>query len=362
MKNTIKLKFPKGIKYAGANSKTLVSALTGTSSKKDLAIQLKKIEAVNDLPVNERPDIISDLSIYNSGTSLYKHILNYFPDFIVSTLPVYQCKRTNGQISQNELLEITHEQIEAGIGFLTIHPTPNRLLIKLAQRRRVPWTSRGGAIVMKDLLSSNPADDNVYIKILDDLISLAKKNDVVISIGASYRSANVFDSLDECQIEEFRSQKSIGEYIENNGVKVIVEGPGHSTPQKLKLIADYYNEMSFPVMPLGPIPTDTAIGQDHISSAIGAVILGLYNSVDIITAVTREEHTGGIPSIKSTIEALQAAKIAAHIIDIAKLEDLSEDNKIVSFREQHQTCIYGKTNAGCSRCMDVCPLQFVTSM
>src|ERR1700743_1188128 len=98
MKNKIGLKYPNGVKFVGGGCKTLVSALIGTSSKKDLSNQLKKIEAINDLLPNERPDIISDLSIFYSGTSLFKHILNSFPDFIVSTLPIYQCEQINGKI------------------------------------------------------------------------------------------------------------------------------------------------------------------------------------------------------------------------------------------------------------------------
>lgn len=116
--------------------------------------------------------------------------------------------------------------------------------------------------------------------------------------------------------------------------------------------------MGYPIMPLGPIPTDIAIDQDHISSAIGATILGMLDCVDIITAVTREEHTGKIPTLESSIEAIKASKIAAHIIDLNKLEDYSADDDIVRYRTDHQTCIYGKNSSGCSRCAHVCPLEY----
>lgn len=357
-KHTASLFYRKGMKSAGPDSRTLVSVLTGATSPKDKSNQLKKIEAINNLSTSERPDIISDLSLENSKTSLYKEILNGYPDYIVSTLPIYQCKTKVGFIDDQELLAITQEQIECGVSFITIHPTVNYSIMQLAQKRMVPWTSRGGVMVMKDLSARNFLVDNIYLRILDNIITSALKANVAISIGASFRSANIFDSLDECQLEEFKLQKEIADYIHERGVDVIIEGPGHSSPKQLKRIAKHYKAMGYPIMPLGPIPTDVALGQDHISSAIGATILGMLNCVDIVTAVTREEHTGKIPTTESSIEAIKASKVAAHIINMNKLEDYKEDQEIVNHRIKYQTCIYGKKNSGCSRCSHVCPLEY----
>ncbi len=355
-KKKISLYYKNGEKSAGENSKTLISVLTGATSPKDVTKQLKKIELINSLPLSERPDIISDLSLQNSQASLYKTIIKEYPDYAVSTLPIYQCKSNCGIIEDNELLAITQEQIESGVSFITIHPTPNKKMMQFAQERIVPWTSRGGAMVMKDLSIRSFSTDNIYLRIIDDIIKIAKKHKTVISIGASFRSANILDSLDKCQIEEFKVQKEIADYIYERGVNIIIEGPGHSAPKELKNISKYYQEMGYPIMPLGPVPTDIAIGQDHISSAIGATLLGILDCVDIIAAVTREEHTGKVPSIESSIEAIKASKIAAHIIDMHKLGDYSEDEVIANYRAIHQTCVYGKKNAGCSRCAHVCPL------
>lgn len=356
MKRNTSLFYKKGVKSIGNNCKTLVSVLTGATSGKDVVNQLKKIEKISYLDSIYQPDIISDLSLENSKSFLYKNIIENFPDYIVSTLPIYQCKINNRLVDHEELLAITQEQIEEGVSFITIHPTANYGIMQMAQKRYVPWTSRGGAIVMNDISQRGFIMDNVYVRILDDIIKIAKKYKTVISIGASFRSANIFDSMDECQIEEFTLQKFIADYIYERGVEVIIEGPGHSSPKKLQDVAKYYQQIGYPIMPLGPIPTDTAIGEDHISSAIGATILGMLNCVDIVTSVTREEHTGKIPSIESSIEAIKASKIAAHIIDLNKLEDYSNDKIIVQHRADHQTCIYGKKSSGCSRCAHVCPL------
>ncbi|WP_413774556.1 phosphomethylpyrimidine synthase ThiC [Janthinobacterium sp. GMG2] len=107
---------------------------------------------------------------------------------------------------------------------------------------------------------------------------------------------------------------------------------GHARPKDIKRLAVLLRASGTPIMPLGPIPTDTAIGQYHISSAIGAVLLGLEGCAHILAAVTREEHTGGIPSVESTIEAIAAARVAARVIDLDQLDDDESDQSIVNAR------------------------------
>lgn len=105
-------------------------------------------------------------------------------------------------------------------------------------------------------------------------------------------------------------------------------------------------------MPLGPIPTDIAVGMDHISSAIGATIMGLEGCAHILAGVTREEHTGGRPTINSTIESIRATQIAAHIIDIHNLNETAMDMEIARSRAEKNTCVVGETGC-CNRCEDI---------
>lgn len=109
-------------------------------------------------------------------------------------------------------------------------------------------------------------------------------------------------------------------------------------------------------MPLGPIPTDLAIGQDHISAAIGATLLGLEGAAHMIAAVTREEHTGGVPDINATIEAVAASRVAARVIDLHRHGPSPQDIAVVQDRKAHRTCVVGRVVPGCSRCGDACPL------
>jgi phosphomethylpyrimidine synthase len=245
--------------------------------------------------------------------------------------------------------------MELGVGLLTIHPTPTRDLIELARRRHVPWTSRGGGLVIGDLLAGD-RPDNVYKQILPDLISHAQRVKTVLSIGATFRAANIFDTLDRAQQGEIAEQLSLADSLRRAGVGVIVESPGHARPRDIIRAAKLLSQRGFPIMPLGPIPTDVAIGQDHISSAIGATLMGMHGAAHILAAVTREEHTGGVPTIESTLEAVEAALVAAHIIDIEMLDMVTEDLNIVTERASQATCIAGKASQGCARCASTCPL------
>lgn len=358
MTKTVEFKKGAIVKTAGPVSNTLVSALVGISALKGYKKQIEKIHAIAKLPSFQSPDIITDLSLIKiKENPIYSFILRTYPEFIVSTLPIYLCNIKNASVDHNELLDIIHHQAESGISMITIHPTPNKKLIRMAQGRLVPWTSRGGGIVINDLIQRKFSVDNAYLRIIDDIIKIANKFKLVISIGASFRSANIFDSYDSTQAEEFLVQRNVADYLSDRGIQVIIEGPGHSSPQKIKQISKEYLNMGYPIMPLGPIPTDIAIGQDHLSSSIGAVLLGLEGTADIITAVTREEHTGRVPSTSSTIEAIISAKIAAHIIDINKLRDFARDSEVVKYRAEHRTCVYGKKAPGCDRCLEACPLK-----
>lgn len=325
-------------------------ALIGCSHTRDLAEQIRKLDALATHP--SPPAIVADLSIVGRG-----ELLSEIADrgFVSSALPVYAVTRRASRISDGELLDQAVRQMELGAGILTIHPTPTRELVELSRRRLVPWTSRGGGLVIDDLLASDQAE-NAYLRILPELLDHACRTGTVLSIGATFRSANIFDALDAVQEAELSAQLALAESFRRSNVAAIIESPGHARPRDIIRVAGLLSHSGFPVMPLGPIPTDIAVGQDHIAASIGATLMGLHGAAHILAAVTREEHTGGIPTISSTIEALEAASVAAHIIDIDALDDTSDDFRIVAARAEKATCIGDKATQGCSRCADTCPL------
>lgn len=354
--HTVQIRAPFRSLSAGPGCRTLVMALIGASHTRQIVEQARKIQALSDLP--EGPEIISDLSIISpdNGAPLWQRVLRE-TSAAAACLPVYTVSRTRqGLIDPSELLDVAIEQMEGGVGLLTIHPTPSREIQELAAGRLVPCTSRGGGLVIADAESRGWKEENAYLKILPQLIAHAKRNGTVLSLGASYRSANIFDSGDAAQIAEISAQAELARAIRSQGVDVIIESPGHARPKDIKKLAVLLRATGAPIMPLGPIPTDTAIGQDHISSAIGAVLIGLEGCAHILAAVTREEHTGGIPSLESTIEAVAAARVAARVIDLDQLDDDEPDQTVANARSNGRTCVVGKRSGGCDRCVKACPL------
>lgn len=341
---------------AGHGYRTLVMALVGASHPRQIEEQTRKIHRLSELP--DGPEIISDLSIITpeNGPPLWQRVLRE-TSAAAACLPVYTVSRTGeGRIDPVELLDVAIEQMEGGVGLLTIHPTPSREIQELAVGRLVPCTSRGGGLVIADAKSRGWNHENAYLKILPQLTAHAKRNGTVLSLGASYRSANIFDSCDAAQVAEIAAQLDLAREIRSQGVGVIIESPGHARPKDIKRIAAMLRVADVPIMPLGPIPTETAIGQDHISSAIGATLLGLEGCAHILAAVTREEHTGGIPSLEATIEAVAAARVAARVIDLDQLDDDEPDLAVANARSSGRTCVVGKRSSGCDRCAKACPL------
>lgn len=341
---------------AGPGCRTLVMALIGASHSRQIEDQAKKIRALAALP--DGPEIISDLSLVRpaAGLPLWRRVLEE-TSAAAACLPVYSVSRSDkGRIDPNELLDVAIEQMEGGVGLLTIHPTPSRNIQELASKRLVPCTSRGGGLVISDAGSRGWKEENAYVQILPQLVEHARRNGTVLSLGAAYRSANIFDSGDAAQIAEIDVQAQLAQAISSQGVGVIIESPGHARPKDIRRLAIRLRATGFPIMPLGPIPTDTAIGQDHISSAIGATLLGLEGCAHILAAVTREEHTGGIPNVESTIEAVAAARVAARVIDLDQLDDDEPDLAVASARSNGRTCVVGKSGSGCDRCVKACPL------
>lgn len=337
---------------AGPGFPTCIMAMVGMAHAIDYDTQFRKVDAL--MGMSEPPEIIGDLSIVCVQDPLWARIVK--AGFATATLPIYTASRNNNLIDAQELLDIALRQIEGGVGLLTIHPTPTRELIAGSKSRLVPWTSRGGGLVIKDLLTSSYID-NVYLRILPDLATAASRHGVVLSLGASFRSANIFDSLDGTQCAEIERQLAIASDLEKAGVEVVIESPGHSRPSDIKKCAQILSKSGYPIMPLGPIPTDTAIGWDHVAGAIGATIMGIEGAAHILAAVTREEHTGKIPSLESTLEAVYSARIAAHLIDIHLLGKVDDDWAIAKSRADSNTCIAGKQSSGCGRCRETCPLE-----
>ena len=331
----------------GKDHKILVNQLIGSNGSIGYEESIIKIN-MWDFEKNT-PDIITDVSIGES--ELWKHILEK-EKYIACTVPIYAfCSEE--YIDENVLIRSIENQLSEGVRIITIHCTPTRELVSMSKSRIVPCTSRGGSIVIQDMMR-NKKDSNIYLSCLDEIINICSKYNAAISIGTSFRPANVIDSLDDTQLTELKIQEDLAQYIWGKGVNVILEMPGHMSPQKIASLNDILKDNLFPIMPLGPVVTDIGAGKDHITSAIGLTLLGMKGNVQIISAMTREEHTGNIPSIESTKEAVEVAHMVAHIIEMDRFNDYSEDLAIAYSRKY--SCV-SNSSVNCNRCGDVCPLN-----
>jgi len=341
----------KGIQI-GRESNTLLNLLIGANSKLMVDDEIGKI---NYLQSNsERIDIITDLSLYESANRLWEYVLKN-THYMAGTVPVYLSVDENGTIDENKLFELICEQCEKGVSIITIHPTVNRDILKLSKQRIISCTSRGGGIVAQDYIR-NKRDLNIYLKLIDKIGIKCKEHKVVLSIGSTFRSGTILDALDQAYLEELDEQIRIANYLNKSGIDTIIETPGHIDAKKLLQLCNKLENVPYPIMPLGPMLTDVGFEEDDTVAVIGASLMGVYGSADILSIVTSREHLSGIPNIDEMKRAISKYQIAKHIIDLYKLGDNSEDLKISKERARIKSCdIFSEKD--CKRCESVCPLR-----
>ncbi len=342
-----------------------VNTNIGISSPRKLDSEVTKLRSI--VNTGYAPDSMMDHTIIKLPRKQFFHyMLDEFAGPI-GTLPHYLAFHPKKGIDEKELLEIATQQAEAGVSFMTLHPTSTRELYdKACQTRCTPTTSRGGGILIRDMQLNNRRV-NLMEKLFPELLTILSKHNMSLSVGSTFRPANLIEALDEVHREEIVLQGEFIRAAQEAGVPVQIEGIGHirldQIPEYFSLIEKY----QVPMMPLGPLPTDAAVGQDHITNAIGATYAAWVGGAHIINSITREEHTGGVPTEESILEGLKAARIAAHSVNIAKFPQIaSVDKHVADLRSKSYTCVVDgglfsrsakiQYSLGCKRCGPECPL------
>jgi phosphomethylpyrimidine synthase len=340
----------------GYKTRTLLNLLLGFNAIREIRDEMVKMIAFSDK--SYEIDIITDLSLYRAkkGDRLWERVIDE-TECMAGTVPIYLSLDKDDLVDIHLLKENIFEQCEKGVSIITIHPTPTRELINMCQGRLIKWTSRGGGIVINDLLRKGTTE-NVFIKTLDDIIKICKKYNTIISIGSSFRTATIIDAMDRAYLKELNMQLKIAKYIKKRGGKIIIETPGHADPDSIKRIGVILKKFPFPIMPLGPVPTDVAFEQDDTAAVIGAVLMGTQNCADILSIVTNQEHSGGLPTIDALKEAISKYKVAKHIIDINKIGNKDFDFQVSSKRNMESSCSV-KNDEECVRCGKLCSLRLL---
>jgi phosphomethylpyrimidine synthase len=264
-------------------------------------------------------DTVMDLSTGKNIHATREWIIRNSP-VPIGTVPIYQALEKVGGRAEELTWEIYRdtliEQAEQGVDYFTVHAGVLLRYIPMTARRATGIVSRGGSIMAKWCLSHHQ-ESFLYTK-WDEICEIMAAYDVSFSIGDGLRPGSIADANDEAQFAELFTQGELTQRAWKQHVQVMNEGPGHVPMHMIKENMEKQLEWcgEAPFYTLGPLTTDIAPGYDHITSAIGAAMIGWYGCA-MLCYVTPKEHLG-LPNKKDVKDGVIAYKIAAHAADLAK--------------------------------------------
>lgn len=369
---------PKGV---GKGLSVKVNANLGTSPERiNIDEELEKLKNA----VDAGADAVMDLSIGGDLNSIRKLIIDH-AGIPLGTVPIYQAavqtvnkRKTITKLDPDEFFDVIERQGQDGVDFITVHcGVTRRSLERLKkQGRTTDIVSRGGAFLAEWMIVNKK--ENPLYEQYDRLIKIAKKYDMTLSLGDGLRPGSIADATDRAQLEELITLGELCQEAIDQGVQVMIEGPGHVPLNLIEtnilLQKKLCNEAPFYV--LGPIVTDIAPGYDHITSAIGGALAGYYGA-DFLCYVTPSEHLG-LPSPQDVRDGVMVCKIAAHAADVARgnpralkldkamstyrkaldwkgqIECAIDPSKIINFRKERKM-----KDDVCSMCGEYCAMKVV---
>jgi phosphomethylpyrimidine synthase len=238
----------------------------------------------------------------------------------IGTVPIYQAlEKVNGkaeELTWEIYRDTLIEQAEQGVDYFTIHAGVRLPFIPLTAKRMTGIVSRGGSIMAKWCLAHH--EESFLYTRFAEICEIMRAYDVSFSLGDGLRPGSIYDANDEAQLAELRTLGELTKIAWQHDCQVMIEGPGHVPMQLIKEnmdleLADCHEA---PFYTLGPLTTDIAPGYDHITSAIGAAMIGWYGTA-MLCYVTPKEHLG-LPDKDDVKDGIIAYKIAAHAADLAK--------------------------------------------
>jgi len=264
-------------------------------------------------------DTVMDLSTGRHIHETREWILRNSP-VPIGTVPIYQALEKAGGIAEElnwELFRDTLvEQAEQGVDYFTIHAGVLLRYIPLTAGRVTGIVSRGGAIMAKWCMAHH--QENFLYTRFSEICEIMRAYDVAFSLGDGLRPGSIADANDEAQFSELRTLGELTRIAWEQDVQVMVEGPGHVPMHQIQENMDLQDKECHgaPFYTLGPLTTDIAPGYDHITSAIGAAMIGWYGCA-MLCYVTPKEHLG-LPDKEDVKQGIIAYRIAAHAADLAR--------------------------------------------
>jgi phosphomethylpyrimidine synthase len=264
-------------------------------------------------------DTVMDLSTGRNIHNTREWILRNSP-VPIGTVPIYQAlEKVDGdpvKLDWECYKDTLIEQCEQGVDYFTIHAGVRLAYIHLTANRVTGIVSRGGSIMAKWCLAHHK--ESFLYERFDEICDLMRKYDVSFSLGDGLRPGSIRDANDRAQFAELETLGELTKVAWNKGCQVMIEGPGHVPLHKIKINVDKQLKEcgEAPFYTLGPLVTDIAPGYDHITSAIGAAMIGWFGTA-MLCYVTPKEHLG-LPDRNDVKDGVIAYKIAAHAADLAK--------------------------------------------
>ena len=299
----------------GVASRCKINSNIGNSSVlSDIDGELEKLQ----YSVKYGADTVMDLSTGGDIPAIRKAIIGASP-IPIGTVPIYEALsrvRRVEDLSRQVMLEVIEEQAEQGVDYMTIHAGVLVQHIPLTTKRVTGIVSRGGSILAEWMVKNHK--QNFLYECFEEICKILQKHDVSFSLGDGLRPGSIADASDEAQFAELKTLGELTQIAWKYDVQTMIEGPGHIPMDQIAMQVEKENELCFeaPFYTLGPLVTDIAPGYDHITSAIGAAMIGWYGA-SMLCYVTPKEHLG-LPNREDVKAGIIAYKIAAHAADIAR--------------------------------------------
>jgi phosphomethylpyrimidine synthase len=317
-------------------------------------------------------DTITDLSMGGDIRYIRESIFRA-TSIPITTVPVYETAARVGldHMTEEDILSTIRNQAGEGVSSMVLHCVDRKILSLIKQEDRISGVvSKGGSITCVYMHIHDR--ENPFIDLFNEILAIFRRHDIVLSLGNTARGGGIHDSLGRALDEEMKRNSALGRYARERGVQVIIEGAGGHIPYDriAPLVRSYKKAAPFPLFVAGPLPTDIALGYDHIAGCAGASAASAAGA-DYLCAITPSEHLG-LPGPEQVKEGLLAFRIAAHIGDIAKYRRDAADREMSVLREcfdregqiiraldeQKARDLAGDTS-GCSMCGKFCAIRLM---
>ena len=353
----------------GKGATTKVNVNIGTSSAIiDPEAELKKAIVAEKY----KADTLTDLSMGGDITSIRRSVYRH-TSLPITTVPIYQSVASQGiySMTEDKLLYNIQQQVNEGISSVVLHCIERDCIEKLKHHPRIMgMVSKGGSFTSIYMLTNECG--NPFIDHFDYILEILKEKDVVLSLGNTMRSGCVHDAPDSPQHQEMLTNMRLARQANQAGVQVIVEGMGgHMRASEVAGYVRYHKDAGdFPLFVAGPLPTDIAVGYDHIAGTVGAS-MAAGAGADYLCYITPSEHLR-LPTVDDVKEGLVAFRIAAHIGDSIKFDarpqdmELARSRAVMDWDGQLRHAIEPEKASGmcpvkgpCTMCGDFCALKIM---